>query len=86
MKKIVRSFNVKAEAEHSVESIGYSLDLKLLELQQNGWEILNVFEEKCKVHNDYSRTCFDSVVFVIVVQREVSEEQEKELLSNEICN
>lgn len=74
MRKMVRSFYVKAENERLVEKIGYYLDEELCKLQWNGWEILNVFEEKCKGY-DYPKV-FDSVVFVIVAQREMPDEEE----------
>lgn len=45
---MVRSFEVRTHKQGLVCDLARDLDKKLVELQQNGWEIISVFNTPCK--------------------------------------
>lgn len=66
---MVRSFGVKAYDKCSLRVITSVLNEKLIELQQDGWKIISVFNIP---YNEYEPRdgYFDSVQFAIIAEHE----------------
>lgn len=69
MRKMVRSFEVRANRKYQVSNLSRELDQNLLDLQNKGWEIMNVVSIPCQEY-DYESGHFDSVLFTIIAKYE----------------
>lgn len=66
---MVRSFVVRAYDHNFLRVVASVLDEKLIELQQDGWKIISVFNipfEEYEPREGY----FDSVQFIIIAEHE----------------
>lgn len=66
---MVRSFGVRAYNQCSLRVIASVLNEKLIELQQDGWKIISVFNIHYKEYEP-REGYFDSVQFAIIAEHE----------------
>ena len=64
---MVRSFEVRTHKQGLVCELASNLDRKLVELQQNGWEIISVVNTPCKEW-EACKGYFDTVLFTIIAE------------------
>lgn len=65
---MIRSFEVRARSSVEVCYLAEKLDKKLIELQEDGWTIISIFNTPCEEF-EYPKN-FDSILFTIVAQHE----------------
>lgn len=64
---MVRSFEIRAHKPGLVHNLARDLDNKLVELQQDGWNIISVFNTPCREW-EACKGYFDSVLFTIIAE------------------
>ena len=65
---VIRAFSVRADKKELVNSLSNKLDDKLIELQRDGWEIMQVESTPCREW-DYPKY-FDSTLFTIIAKHD----------------
>lgn len=64
---MIRSFEVRTHNPRLVHNLARDLDEKLVELQQDGWEIISVTNTPC-VEWDPDKGYFDSALFTVIAE------------------
>ena len=64
---MIRSFEIRAINKSQVCNLSRRLDDKLHMLQENGWEIISVFNTPCEEY-EAGVGCFNSTLFTIIAK------------------